>query len=69
LFLDTNQLTGAVPSLPFKQYTAAAGCCVNWASHTNHFTCPLPASAADCKCRGQPGVICNKKTEWEPRNT
>jgi hypothetical protein len=53
-----NQLTGAVPSLPFKQYTI--GCCLNYGAHTNRFACPLPSGAADCKCSGQPGVACNK---------
>jgi Leucine-rich repeat (LRR) protein len=57
-----NHLTGAVPSLPFKQYTR--DCCLwYFYAHTNNFTCPLPAGAADCKCDGngdQPGVSCNK---------
>ena len=64
--LHENHLTGAVPSLPFKQYTTR--CCLNYGQHTNHhnhnhFTCPLPAGAADCNCNGQPGVACNKMTE------
>jgi hypothetical protein len=59
--LYTNHLTGAVPSLPFKQYTGE--CLLNYNAHTNHFTCPLPAGAADCKYNGQPGVACDKKTE------
>jgi hypothetical protein len=62
--LYSNQLTGAVPSLPFKQYTYHfTGCLLNYNAHTNHFTCPLPAGAADCKYNGQPGVACDKKTE------
>jgi hypothetical protein len=60
-YLHTNHLTGAVPSLPFKQYTGT--CALNYNQHTNHFTCPLPAGAADCKYQGQPGVACDKKTE------
>jgi hypothetical protein len=55
-----------VPSLPFKQYTTR--CCLNYGQHTNHhnhnhFTCPLPAGAADCNRNGQPGVACNMMTE------
>jgi hypothetical protein len=53
-----NHLTGAVPSLPFKQYTS--DCCLYHNQHTNNFTCPLPAGAADCKCDGNTGVACNK---------
>jgi hypothetical protein len=48
-----NQLTGTVPALPFKQYTAF--CCLS----PNKFSCPLPADAADCKCAGKLGVACD----------
>jgi hypothetical protein len=61
--LNANQLTGAVPSLPFKQYTS--NCCLYKGVHTNRFTCPLPAGAADCKCVGQPGVACNESSHWQ----
>jgi Leucine-rich repeat (LRR) protein len=58
LELYSNQLTGAVPSLPFKQYRS--NCCLYYDQHTNNFTCPLPAGAAECKCNGRPGVpACN----------
>jgi Leucine-rich repeat (LRR) protein len=58
LYIFGNRLTGVVPSLPFKQYTTA--CCVwNPSQKTNHFTCPLPTGAADCKCVSKPGLACN----------
>jgi Leucine-rich repeat (LRR) protein len=55
--VNVNQLTGLVPSLPFKQYTG--NCCLSPIDQQiNHFTCPLPAGAADCKCNGSTGVVC-----------
>jgi hypothetical protein len=65
LYLHTNLLTGAVPSLPFKQYnlsifvtSKSGGCCLKYIHHTNRFTCPLPTGNTDCKCEGKPGVAC-----------
>jgi hypothetical protein len=64
LYLGASYLTGAVPSLTFKQWNTS-NCCLNYGlphrHPTNNFTCPLPAGAADCKCHGKPGVVCNKK--------
>jgi hypothetical protein len=53
LAFNGNQLNGTVPAFPFKQYNG--NCCLA----PNKFSCPLPAGAADCKCHGQPGVVCS----------
>jgi hypothetical protein len=68
LQLDHNHLTGPMPALPFRQYTnyirgEEGACCLtrdDYAPRTNNFACPLPAGAADCKCAGDPGVVCSK---------
>jgi hypothetical protein len=43
LAVSSNQLTGTVLALPFKQYTA--NCCLS----PNNFGCPLPVDAAACR--------------------
>jgi Leucine-rich repeat (LRR) protein len=57
-----NKLTGAVPVLPFKQYYRSdiATCHIGGGAGGNHFTCPLPASAAACLWGDPPeaGVVC-----------
>jgi hypothetical protein len=61
--LRSNSLTGLVPALPFAQYTDA---CVlaagsKYCTAGNQFSCPLPASAQQCKSKPgevDVGVVC-----------
>jgi hypothetical protein len=57
--LGYNNMTGAVPALPFKQYTR--GCTlVAQKTHTNHFKCPLPANQNEClELDGDQGLKCD----------
>jgi hypothetical protein len=60
--LHDNALTGAVPPLPFKQYSGE--CLLDDPDYCtepncNHFTCPLPAGSEQCTYGGgTAGVHC-----------
>jgi Leucine-rich repeat (LRR) protein len=70
LALAQNRLTGLIPELPFARYTGGCGIdlpksCIS--PKCNHFTCPLPSNAAQCKASGSIGVHCNNNppTTWQ----
>ena len=70
LSLALNELTGVVPALNFKQLTGECYIdAVEDSDRTNHFKCPLPATASDCQFSGSLGVHCagnssNSSSSW-----
>ena len=66
LDVSMNKITGAVPLLPWDQYTGAAGyCCLAAGSnHRNDFACPLPAGIGKCSSCGR--ITCSGTTAPSP---